>query len=286
MSIQKTSFTLPRADIMPFSDFSALTGIALDVGEVQADDALYCLTWFPANLEEQTMLKEQLPTLGHTDALVWEDVVEENWQAKALADFPPIPIGQFVITRNDEEIEDDKIRLRIPAAMAFGSGEHATTAGCLHLYQNLSKTPQNILDMGCGSGILAIAAAKRDSVPALCIDIHEPSIDICKENAQENGVEPLITAVVGDGFKAVDVQNQKPFELIFANILAQPLVDMAADLKDCLKSDGVAILSGFLDNQETMVADAYKALGLTQIDRHTQNQGADVWVALTFKKEG
>ena len=294
MKVQKTEFTLPREKANVFETFAEESGIALDIGKSDPNtDAQTHLkfTWFAADDLEQRILETRLPVLaeeaGETlSPLTWEDVVEENWQAKALEDFPPIEIGQFVITRNEEDIAEDKIRLRIPAAMAFGSGEHATTEGCLQLFQDLFEDGEDApegftcLDMGAGSGVLAIAAAIRNKIPGLCVDIHDISVEVCAENTVDNGVESFVTSIMGDGFNTAEVQSQQPFNLTFANILAKPLISMSGQLVDTLAENGIAIISGFLTEQRDEVEKAYTDKGMKTVAEFTNNG----WVALALKK--
>lgn len=204
-------------------------------------------------------------------------VYDQNWQTASMAGFPPRVIGGFVVYNfADDVLPEGKLPLFIPAAMAFGTGEHATTAGCLELYETLPhNTPLKVLDMGAGSGILAIAAAKRDGHRGLAVDHDAPSALICNENAANNGVQALVHSVCGDGFNTPEVERQGPFDLIFANILQNPLMEMAPALKAALAPGGVAILSGFTQTQEADVLAAYTALGLSCTRR---TQGGD-WVA-------
>ncbi len=288
MTVQKTCFIIAKKAIIPFKTISDITGIALDVRETKNNSTQYTLTWFVKDGFEKSLLQHQIKkAIEHTKIsippLIWEPIVQENWQAKALKDFPPIKIGQFIITRNDEEITENKIHLRIPAAMAFGSGEHSTTAGCLHLYQKITKdekTFSKTLDMGAGSGILAIAAAKKDSIPALCVDIDPPSVKIAQENAKNNNVPEFITSICGDGFKDARVQMEAPFNLIFANILADPLIEMAEDLLEVLAKNGITIISGFLTKQRPDVEKAYTNLGLKLVEEYKHNG----WHTLAFVK--
>ncbi|MBI1363434.1 MAG: methyltransferase domain-containing protein [Proteobacteria bacterium] len=219
---------------------------------------------------------------GQNMDVTLSDVPHVDWQAKALADFPPFAIGRFFVHGYDVAVPAGLVGLKVPAAMAFGSGEHATTEGCLRLYETLTaeRTFKNGLDMGAGSGILALAAAKVQKTPFLAVDIDEPSVRICDENMHDNGVAKTVTSVCGDGFDAPEVATRAPYDLIFANILKNPLIAMAEDLVAVLAGGGVCILSGFTDDQEADVTATYTALGLTV--QHAERLRG--WVALALKK--
>ena len=271
MQTHKTAFTIPVTELPRYQQLAELLEIALDVGEAATAEPKFQLTWFATSPAQQALLAAQLAPR----TLAWEEVPTENWQAKALADFPPITLGDYVIIRNNEPVAAQQTAIAIPPAMAFGSGEHATTAACLKLYQTLIAEGQHFthgLDMGAGSGILAIAAAKRYGTPMLCVDNDAPSVVACAENAELNGVATLITSVEGDGFNTSIVSAQAPYPLIFANILAAPLIDMAAQLAQVLSPAGYAHISGYLDTQAEAVLAAYTAAGLTVAHTHVASQ--------------
>src|SRR5690606_28970349 len=121
------------------------------------------------------------------------------------------------------------ISLHVPAGRAFGTGEHPTTAGCLALYEQAAahQNFKNALDMGCGSAILAIGAAKADGVKSLAVDIDPHSVEVSEQNIADNECADLVSCMCGDGFGAPEVEEKAPYDLIFANILANPLIEMA-----------------------------------------------------------
>lgn len=254
---------------------------AIDIAHEEGDALAKVTAFFPSDYEHADIveaLSEAQKTLGVASANAeLAPVYDQNWQAASMAGFPPRVIGPYVIHNfTDDVLPEGKLPLFIPAAMAFGTGEHATTAGCLELYETLPKDKKlKVLDMGAGSGILAIAAAKRDGFKALAVDNDAPSVVICDENADNNGVKALVQSVCGDGFNTPEVQQHGSFNLIFANILKNPLIDMAPQLKASLEVGGVAILSGFTAEQEADVLAAYSKQGLSLKKR---TQGGD-WVA-------
>lgn len=221
------------------------------------------------------------------DAVRGEELPDEDWLLHVHRHFPPITIGQFFIygSHYDGDIPKDLIALRIDAATAFGSGEHETTRGCLLALQDLKQqgfVPKRVLDMGCGSGILALAAVKLwPDVEALCIDIDPESVVVTHRHAALNGCSKNITAEAGDGYAAPRVAAMAPYDLVLANILAGPLVAMAPDCAKVTAPQGFVILSGLLARQEKEVTDAHLAQKLLQ----GQVYGLNDWRALVFHKQ-
>ncbi len=246
--------------------------ISLDVGENTADDTTFRYSLFlPEDLKPIVvgMLAE------HGVNLLGFSVVDESVDYVALTreSFPPLIIGPYFIARNGEAAPAGLIGLHVSPNRAFGSGEHATTTGCLLAYEHLREAgfqTSSVLDFGCGSGILALATAKRENLPALCIDNDPPSVDICHENAVENGVEQLLTCRVGETPPA-----GQQFSLVFANILLHPLLELAEPLVACLQPGGALVLSGFTTEQAPEIETRYQALGL----RHTWRHDHAGWVA-------
>ena len=164
--------------------------------------------------------------------------------------------------------------------MAFGTGHHGTTVGCLEAFDNLlaTETFEKVLDVGCGTGVLAIAAAKTGSPIAVGTDIDEPSARIANENAQIN--DARCEFYFADGLSDARIAQHAPYDLVFANILAAPLVFLAPEIGAALKSGGVAILSGLLRTQEERVLEAYLPLGFVV----EQTIHHDAWTALQLRK--
>ena len=196
---------------------------------------------------------------------------EENWLEKTYREFPPFSIGSFFIygSHYEGKLPDGQIGLKVDAATAFGSGEHETTRGCMEAMLDLKgkgACPWNILDMGTGSGILALAAWKLWKSPILAVDNDEESVRVTMRHAEMNGValaNSALSCACGDGFNTPIVGKKKPYELILANILAGPVIEMAPDLIDVLDDNGYCILSGMLVEQAHLVASAYEGAGLT-----------------------
>ena len=260
---------IPREKLDMYEHMLAEWGAAIDIQDEDgmAKELQIDVIFDAAHPRQQLVaalgLVEQLAGLEATP-IALQPVADEDWQAKARASFPAIHEGTFFIYGFEEEVPEGKIGLHIPAGMAFGSGEHATTALCLGLYEQLAAQQDftNGLDMGAGSGILAIAAALHEHIPFLAVDIDALAVKVCAENVVNNHVENLVTSVHGNGFLAAGVLSRAPFDLIFANILRNPLIEMAPQLEAALAPGGVAILSGFTGEQVADVTAAYEDMGL------------------------
>lgn len=201
-------------------------------------------------------------------SLALELLPETDWLEQTWKNFPPRQIGPFFIygSHTNATPPEDAIGLEINAATAFGSGEHETTAGCLLTLNDLKEEGKQFfrpLDMGCGSGILAMAAAKLWQAPVLAVDNDPESVRVTAENAQMNHCNDWIIPLCNEGFDGTTVQERGPFDLIIANILATPLCLMAPDMVKNLEKGGRIILSGLLRRQRDEVLAAYDAAGAT-----------------------
>lgn len=190
----------------------------------------------------------------------------KNWLAENLMDFPPLRIGRFFIhgSHIEEPLPLGTIPLKLDAGTAFGSGQHGSTAGCLAGLEWVAKrrTPRTILDMGCGSGILGIAAAKLWGAPVIASDIDDEAVRVTLKNADENGVGNLISATQGIGYRSELVRRGAPYDLIVANILARPIRRLSRDLGRHLAPNGYVVLSGLLMRDAEMVLSAHRHQGL------------------------
>ncbi len=223
------------------------------------------------------------------DYVAWQDVPDVNWLEESYKSFPPFKVGPFFVhgSHYDGKIPKGLMSLQIDAATAFGSGEHGTTRGCLEGLIKLHKAgfkPKTILDMGAGSGILAIAAYKLWKKPVLAIDIDKEATKVAARHRKINKVPTGpkgMECATGDGYNARQVKSHKGgFDLIIANILASPLVDMAPDLTANLKKGGKAVLSGLLIEQEAAVLKAHTDCGLSRPSRLPRGE----WQTLILNK--
>jgi ribosomal protein L11 methyltransferase len=198
-------------------------------------------------------------------------VEAEGWLARTLEGFPEQPIGRRFLVRPThlpDAATYGRIVLRLDAGLAFGSGEHASTRGCLLALEGLlpRRRPARVLDLGTGSGILAIAAARAWRVPVLATDIEPWSVRVAGQNAALNGVARLVSPLLADGWRHRALRRGG-FDLVFANILTRPLSAMARRLAAGLAPGGVAILAGLLGVQARQVLAAHRRCGLVLVRR-------------------
>ncbi|MBN8828543.1 MAG: 50S ribosomal protein L11 methyltransferase [Sphingobacteriia bacterium] len=214
------------------------------------------------------------------EILNFEEVPDIDWVSEVQKNIPPIIIPPFVISSEEMNDNREKYHIKISAGRAFGTGSHETTAACIEALSKLieNNTFKNILDIGTGSGILAIAASKIFNSNITATDLDNVAIEVAKENFKLNNISN-IKAFACDGFKDAQIKHNK-YDLVFANILAQPLIDMAEDAANVLADDGYIILSGFLLNQEKMVFEKYSYFGLKLFDRIINGD----WVCLILQK--
>lgn len=243
------------------------------------------------NLEMRMEIQKASFGFELVDGALWEISeidLNTDWLAESYRAFPAFSVGPFYIygSHCDDEVPQGQMGLNIDAATAFGSGEHGTTKGCLQAMLDMKavgQCPWNVLDMGTGSGILAIAAWKLWKTPILAVDIDTESVRVTEHHAQRNGVNlggSCLTTQAGDGFSAPLVSQKTPFDLIIANILAGPLIDMAADLAAVSDEKGYVILSGMLNKQADKVLAVYTPLGFTLKQRYDIGE----WTSLKLQK--
>jgi ribosomal protein L11 methyltransferase len=205
-----------------------------------------------------------------------EQLGDANWVALSQAGLQPIRAGRFTVHTPTFKPDAGRINFEIDAGLAFGTGQHATTAGCLAALDSLERDgPRfaNIADIGTGTGLLAFAAlALWPQAKCIATDVDPVAIDVARENAAINRV-PLghgrgeLLLAVADGLDSPLLAARAPFNLIVANILAGPLIELAPDFAKALAPGGTVILAGLLDTQADPVAAAYEKLGLTLADR-------------------
>ena len=211
-------------------------------------------------------------------------VEDENWIARSLEGLPPVRTRRFFIhgEHATQEVPANAIGLRIEASYAFGTGHHGTTRGCLIAYEHLMKRRafRNALDLGCGTGVLAMAFARTTHRPVVATDIDPLAARKTRENARSNRAAPYMRIASGDGFRAAHVAQGAPYDLIFANILAGPLVRLMPGIRRHLAPGGNAILSGLLDEQTNGILAAARAQGLRLICR----SALEGWVTLILER--
>ena len=213
-----------------------------------------------------------------------EPLPQKDWLAENLASFRPVRAGRFFIhpSHHAGPAPAGTIAIEIDAATAFGSGAHGSTYGCLSAIDRLASTlgPKPALDVGCGSGILAIAVAKLGCHRVLATDIDPEAVRVCRENLRKNAVARRVEAICAGGLRDRRIRAGGRYGLIVANILARPLMLLARDIGTCLQEDGRVVLSGLLAAQEPMVLAAYRRCGLVLDARLT----VDGWRTLILRR--
>jgi ribosomal protein L11 methyltransferase len=216
--------------------------------------------------------------------ITFDTVEAKDWVKASLEDLVPVPAGRFIVHgRHDRaRVPANKLGIEIEAALAFGTGHHGTTRGCLLLLDQVlrSRAPRRVLDLGSGTGVLAIAAAKASRRRVLASDIDPISVAVARDNARLNGVGNLVEAIRATGFSAPQFASRGPFDLVLANILANPLRQMATPMAAHLAPSASVILSGLLPHQAQGVIAAYRARGLI-LRRHLQIAG---WSSLLMRR--
>lgn len=219
--------------------------------------------------------------IGFSIAPIDPDV---NWVAKSLEGLKPVAAGGFYIYGSHEDAAPPAglTPLRIDAAQAFGTGHHETTTGCLEaIERTLKRTrPRHMLDVGTGTGVLAIALAKRTRLPVIASDIDPVATATAAANARENGVGRLIVAVTAPGLDHPAIARSAPYDLIVANILAGPLAAIAPAIGRAAARNATIILSGILLRQAQGVVAAYQRQGMVLAQRLERGE----WATLILEK--
>ncbi len=219
-------------------------------------------------------------------SIAFDTVEAKDWVKATLEELVPVRAGRFIVHgRHDRaKVPPNKLGIEIEAALAFGTGHHGTTRGCLSLLDHVLKAyrPRRVLDLGTGTGVLAIAAAKALQIKVLASDIDPLSVKVARDNARLNGTGDLVETIRATGFSAPQFAARGPFDLVLANILANPLRQMATPIARHLAPSALVILSGLLPHQAQSVIAAYRARGLV-LERHIQIEG---WSSLLMRKAG
>jgi len=213
-----------------------------------------------------------------------EELEDRDWVAETLRDLTAVRAGQFIVhgTHEADAPKSNEISIVINAGLAFGTGHHGTTAGCLDMLNRVCKrrTFHNVLDLGTGSGVLAIAAAKIMPCFVMATDIDPVATQTARYNTQQNGVHPHVECLTSVGFTRSRIHQQAPFDLVIANILAKPLQQMALDIVAHTACGGTVILSGLLPHQRAPIIASFRLQGLHLKYSHIR----DGWLILVFEK--
>ena len=203
--------------------------------------------------------------LGAADFAISE-LPETDWVAHVRRELKPVVAGRFFVhgSHDADKVPAGSVPLLIEAAMAFGTGHHGTTLGCLQMLERLisdGDVPASVLDVGCGTAVLAMAAAHVCDGPIVASDIDPVAVDVAQANVAANGLEGRVRCVLAEGLDHGDITGTGPYDLVFANILKAPLIALAPEISRATAPGGKVILSGILNHQADDVAVAYAASG-------------------------
>ena len=259
------------------------------VAAFERPDGRWDVTVHFADAPDRALLHELVTNAasGEIAATLTFDTVEaRDWVKASLEDLVPVPAGRFVVhgAHDRDRVPANKLAIEIEAALAFGTGHHGTTRGCLLLLDHVLKAyqPRRVLDLGTGTGVLGIAAAKALKIGVLASDIDLPSVRVAQENARLNETGNLVRVIRASGFSAAAFAQRRPFDLVLANILANPLRQLATPMVRHLAPGALVILSGLLTHQAPAVIAAYRARGLVPL-RHLRMEG---WSSLLLRRVG
>ena len=279
----------------------AFEGIADVVSLYEVDESKTPILWAVEGMFDESPQRAELTARVALAAsaigidppeLVIAKVPAKDWLRETVTSFPPLKAGRYYIHGDHVTggFPAGAVRLVINAATAFGSGQHASTMGCLLALDGMFRSSTHLrahagqgfvgLDMGCGTGILGMAAAKTTRIPVLCADIDPEAVRVTHYNARKNGLDNVISAVMSDGCGDRAISAHAPYRFITANILARPLNQMAAKLSALLAPGGHLILAGFVRRDEAMVLNAYRMQGL----RLAKRIRIAPWTTLVLRK--
>lgn len=215
------------------------------------------------------------------------ELPETDWVAHVRRELTPVEAGRFFVygSHDADKVPQGSEPLLIEAAMAFGTGHHGTTLGCLRALDRLANGgfhAKNTVDIGCGTAVLAMAAARIWPENVMASDIDQVAVDVAEANVAANDLNGRVMCVEAPGFEHADLKAKAPYDLVFANILKAPLVMLAPDMASAMQGDGHAILSGILNEQADEVVQTYEAQGFAVHFREEIGE----WTTLTLTKQG
>jgi len=234
--------------------------------------------------EAERRTRKVLTSLSLDKAIERETLPDVDWVAKSLEGLKPVRAGGFVVhgSHDRDEPSEGELGIEIEAGLAFGTGHHGTTSGCLELLAEVARQekPRNALDLGTGSAVLAIALAKLTHIPVLATDIDPVATEVAAGNVRLNEVSDYVETETATGFDHPVFAARGPFDLIIANILAGPLVELAPSVAQHVAPGGSIVLSGILERQGDGVRSAYVEQGFT----HVRTLLREGWVTLHLKR--
>ncbi len=259
---------------------------AVGVAEVEDGSGLYEVA---AHFEEEPdgIALALLAAAHGARPFAVSEVPDVDWVAKVRRELAPVEAGRFFVygSHDADKVPEGRIALLIEAAMAFGTGHHGTTLGCLRAVDRLAVegfVPARVADVGCGTAVLAMAAARLwpAAQPVIASDIDPVAVEVAEANVAANGLAGAVKCLVAAGFDAEALVAAGPYDLVFANILKGPLIMLAPDMGRQVTTGGFAILSGILNEQADEVAGVYARSGFNP---HHREEIGD-WTTLTLRR--
>ncbi|MER8845587.1 50S ribosomal protein L11 methyltransferase [Mesorhizobium australicum] len=260
-------------------------GLPIAVLEVDEDADIHEVSLYADGDVEavEARLNDVLAGLALSRPVEREALPDIDWVARSLEGLKPVRAGRFFVhgAHDRRKRHSGELAIEIEAGLAFGTGHHGTTAGCLEMLEKVVRRehPRNALDLGTGSAVLAIAVAKLAHIPVLATDIDPVAVKVAAANARLNHVKGLIETVTAPGFHHPIFARRAPFDLIVANILARPLMRLAPQMAGHIALGGSIVLSGILDRQRDAVISAY----VGQNFRHVSTLHREGWVTIHLK---
>ena len=256
----------------------------LAITEIDEANGIYEVSLYVDEAEKNSILPRFAQVLGVDENKIEIELLPDiDWVSHSLEGLGPVRAGRFFVhgSHDRDKVKPGDLAIEIDAGQAFGTGHHGTTVGCLELIADVMEheKPQNALDLGTGSGILAIGIALTKPIKILATDIDPIAIKVAKENFALNGVAKTITAITATGLDDEEIKKRVPFDLIVANILANPLIELAPQMVPALKKGGSIVLSGILEEQHDRVVKAFETEGAKYI-KTLHHEG---WVAIHLK---
>ncbi len=289
--VQEIIYSLDEDNFPTLSDFEIIEG-----NDIRLLEAFFVQK--PNLILLKDRLANILPSLNLSICdLTLVEIKEKDWVSESQKLLQPVEAGPFFIygKHDAHRVPENCISLLVEAGQAFGTGQHETTHGCLLAIggltseENISNAPETALDLGCGSGLLALAMSRVWPITIVASDIDPIATDTTILNAEANQVpvvalnsgKPGIAVLTSDGFEGNDLATAGPYDVIVANILAKPLQDMAADIVGNLANNGTLVLSGLLGTQEEAICTAYAKEGMILVKRYVCGE----WHSLMLKNK-
>lgn len=270
-----------------YLEFAEPAPLATSMFEIPATGSWRIDAYYEVEPDLDAIRQVASAILDRARSVAVEDVPDENWVTVSQAALPPVGAGRFTVhgSHDSARVGRRQNAILIDAGEAFGTAHHATTAGCLIALDRLTRQRpfRRVLDLGCGSGVLAIAAAQ--TLPAAAIaasDIDPIAVDVARGNIRSNRLGGRIKAYAATGLAHPALRGRARYDLVLANILAGPLIRLASDLARAIEPEGVAVLSGLLVDQAYEVSATYRASGFRVVERRDLTG----WTTLVVQRTG